>query len=539
MLRPGPMLAAAALLCGGLRDPRLFALGGAAAWLLVLRAGTPLGPARAWLPWLGWAGLSALLCAQPLAALPSLSRWAAALAFASLAAAWSAEERAQWLRALGVCAVILLGAALWTGRHESWTYGPTMTGLLPPYYNYTAFVLAGCAAGGAALAMHPRSGRGMIAAGAAAAALGLVFALIAHSRGALLGIAAGGAVWTIRRWGARGAAAVLVAGGLAAAFVGPVLLDKSGRRFGEARPLIWRAAAEIASERPWLGEGPGSFSVGFRRHPVEASGGAARWGLYTEYAHSEPLQAAAETGWAGLGLWLLGLFAGLSGLARRASAEPAREAAAAGAAAMLVQVLLDNMLQIPGLAFLFLGAAAVADDRPVRAVRWPAWAAFAGCVLALTAWMPRTLGAGSPERAAALFPAEAERHEERAYALEAAGRPAEAAWARAAELSPFNGIYPFRLARLAAARGDWAAAEERARRAVINEPGFVAAHLLRAEALARLKRPVEALSALASARAATARMPGLKDKVTAHYDEGIFSFEPEAFDRVEKLLRAR
>ena len=67
-------LLAAALLLGGLRDPRLAALGEAAVFALVWLERPPLGPAGPWLPWLGWAFLSALLSPQPLAALPFLAR---------------------------------------------------------------------------------------------------------------------------------------------------------------------------------------------------------------------------------------------------------------------------------------------------------------------------------------------------------------------------------------------------------------------------------------------------------------------------------
>ncbi|PIR18618.1 MAG: hypothetical protein COV48_06490 [Elusimicrobia bacterium CG11_big_fil_rev_8_21_14_0_20_64_6] len=63
------------LALGGLRDPRLFAVAGAALWAAVWLERPALGPAAAWLPWLGWALLSTLASPQPLAGLPVLARW--------------------------------------------------------------------------------------------------------------------------------------------------------------------------------------------------------------------------------------------------------------------------------------------------------------------------------------------------------------------------------------------------------------------------------------------------------------------------------
>ncbi|MDE2490769.1 MAG: hypothetical protein KGM24_07965, partial [Elusimicrobia bacterium] len=137
------LLLAASLLLGGLRDPRLAAGGEAAVFGLLWLERPPLGPAAAWLPWLGLALLSTLASAEPLAGAPVLARWAAALGFFSLAAAWTAEERADWLKALlAVCAVLAAAALA--------TFGDQMRGLIPPNHNYTAFALSAGAAAGAA-----------------------------------------------------------------------------------------------------------------------------------------------------------------------------------------------------------------------------------------------------------------------------------------------------------------------------------------------------------------------------------------------------
>ncbi|MBI2387676.1 MAG: O-antigen ligase family protein [Elusimicrobia bacterium] len=530
------------LALGGLRDPRLFALAGAAAWAAVWLERPALGPAAAWLPWLGWAALSTAASAQPLAGLPALARWSVVLACASLAAAWKPKEREGWLRSFLLVAAALAVAALVTGgRHH---FRNEMTGLMPPYYNYTAFALSAAAAAAAAWILHPRGARGTDAKAAAALfALAVICLFLARSRGAWLGLGAASSVWAVRRFGARAAAVIAVAAALfAGAFAGGFLpasiqeiLLKRYRLHAEVRPGLWRAAAGIAADAPWLGTGPGSFGAGFRRRPVEFADGAARWGMNSDHAHSEPLQAAAETGWAGLALWLLGAGAALRALLKRSGEEPVREAAAAAAAAMTAQLAIDNMLHIPALAALWLCALALAAP-PVAAKGrpWPALAILAGAALAAVSWMPRTFAASSPARAAAVFPSDPGPREDLAYAAMSAGRAGEAEthWAAAQSLAPFNAVYPWRRAQIAGALGLWDRAEGLAARAVELEPGFLSARRLRAEALARLGRAPEARVELAEALRRSA-VPG--PEPASGYETAIRSFSRPDFDRVSAL----
>lgn len=532
------------LALGGLRDPRLFALAGAAAWSAVWLERPALGPAAAWLPWLGWALLSTLASSQPLAGLPVIARWSAVLACASLAAAWKPKERKDWLRALLLVAAALAAAALITGAANG-EFRNAMTGLIPPYYNYTAFVLAAAAAAAAAWILHPRGPRGFEAnAAAAVIALAALCLVLARSRGAWLGLGAASALWSARRFGPRALAAAAVAaalfggalaGGLLPGSIEDVLFKKY-RVHAEVRPRLWRAAVGIVSESPWLGTGPGSFSVGFRRRPVPLVDGAARWGMSTDYAHSEPLQAAAETGWAGLALWLLGAGAALRALFGRAGDDPIAEAAAAAAAAMTAQLAIDNMLQIPALAVLWLTALTLAAAPHAAKHRfWPRAAVLAGAALALVSWIPRAIAASSATRAAAMFPAEPGPREDLAYAAMAAGKvpEADAHWAAAQRLEPFNAIHPWRRAQIAGALGRWDGAELLAARAIELEPGFMSARLLRAEALVRLGRIPEARAALdeflrvRAGRAITGRYSG--------YEKTVFLFERRDYDRVAAL----
>ena len=391
--------------------------------------------------------------------------------------------------------------------------------------------------------MHPRGARDLEAkAAAAVCVLAVAALLLARSRGAWLGLGAAAALWSIRRRGPRAAAAVAVAGVLlGGALFGGLLPEsveniafKKYRLHAEARPRLWRAAAGVASDHPWLGTGPGSFAVGFRLRPVAFEDGAARWAMSTDYAHSEPLQAAAETGWAGLALWLLGAGAALSALLRGADEDPVREAGAAAAAAMTAQLAIDNMLQIPALAALWLCALALARA-PAAGRPWPRAAALAGAVLAASSWIPATLAAGSPDRAAALFPAEPGPQEDLAYAAMAAGKAAEAdaRWTKAQALQPFNAIYPWRRAQIAGALGRWDRAELLAARAIELEPGFLNARLLRAEALVRLGRVPDARAELDEVLKTLAGRPDIVQH--SGYERTVFGFDRRDYDRVAAL----
>ena len=495
---------AAAVLAGGLRAPLLGAVGAAAAAILAA-AESPLilGPAVWWLPWLGWAALSCAFSAQPWAGLPVLARWSAFAVFLALAAGWDERARRLWLTGFCVGAAILAAAALATGAGVG--FGSTMTGLLPPYYNYTAFVLAAVAAAAAAWALSPEASKATKV-WLWILVIGLTTCLLlARSRGGLLGLCAAAAWLAWRRGGTKVLVSLIAAVAVSIALAPEAWKDaafKRTRSFGEARPAIWRAAVGLAAGSPWLGEGPGNFSVGFLRRPARSADGAANWGLWTPYAHSEPLQAAAETGCAGLALWLLGFGATVIGALRGARGRlgAAEIAARAALIAVLPQILMDNMLQLPGLAFLY--AALLAVSRPASPARGsielPRVSAAALAVFALVSAVPGFLAAPAEagaelkermtraERAVRIFPMDAYRREDWAQTLEEAGLRQEALeqWRAAERLAPFNAIYPWRRARLTTA----AEAETRLRRALELEPGFLTArvdHVLVLRALGR------------------------------------------------------
>jgi|CXWL01.1.fsa_nt_gi O-antigen ligase len=496
-------LLSASILAGGLRHPLLGALGAAAAaGLAAYEAPLALGPAIWWLPWIGWAGFSCFESAQPWAGLPVIARWSAFAIFLALAAKWDERARRLWLA--GTCALgaVLAAAAVATGAGVG--FGSTMTGLLPPYYNYTAFVLAAAAAAAAswALSAEPPKGLGRTALWTLVIGL-IVCLLLARSRGGLIGLSAAAGWLTWRRGGMKVLLVVIAAVVVAAALAPAAWKDaafKRTRSFAEARPKLWLAAGDLATGSPWFGEGPGNFSVGFLRQPVRSTGGAANWGLWTPYAHSEPLQAAAETGLVGLALWLLGFGATLfEAFGARADRDAAQVAARAALIAVLPQLLMDNMLQVPGLAFFC--ASLLAVSRPpssARGISWTRAPALALAAFALAAAAPGLLAAPAAAgadlderliragRAVRIFPTDAYRREDLAQTLEEAGRGPEALqqWSAASGLAPFNAIYPWRSARLSPA----AAAEPLLRRTLELEPGFISArvdHVLVLRALGR------------------------------------------------------
>ena len=124
-----------------------------------------------------------------------------------------------------------------------------------------------------------------------------------------------------------------------------------GARFG-----YWSAAVKTAAEEPFLGSGPGTFQVAYKRHrPPEAEP--------TRLTHNDYLQQANDSGVPGF-LMYLAFFGGATWvLARRRMAEPVHVAMRLGLLAWVLQGVVEFGLYIPALA-------------------WPAWLML-GWLLAL------------------------------------------------------------------------------------------------------------------------------------------------------------
>jgi O-antigen ligase len=166
--------------------------------------------------------------------------------------------------------------------------------------------------------------------GGATRRLLLLFAAIAaavgvsltQSRGAIIGMAAGGLSITLmllmmvqRAYPhllVRAMLGILLGGGLLALLLGAVMSGQLQQRFGDGpgpegdpRALIWRSALAQHAEHPWLGAGARMFYEGcIRLRPADAPS----WMRDAQFAHNDWLQALADYGWAGLAL-VVALFA--------------------------------------------------------------------------------------------------------------------------------------------------------------------------------------------------------------------------------------
>ncbi len=115
-----------------------------------------------------------------------------------------------------------------------------------------------------------------------------------HSRGALLALASVFTLYLVfRRSFLKKIIALFIA-----LCVGIAIHHMNGFSLGE-RYMWWQAAVAMIRERPWTGFGPGLFGYAYPAFHVP---GTAHFG--STFAHSYPLQLAAETGIVFCALWL-------------------------------------------------------------------------------------------------------------------------------------------------------------------------------------------------------------------------------------------
>lgn len=540
----------AAALAGGLREPAWAAGGLLALWTLAALAPSrpKVSAAGPWLAWACWLALAAAASPEPLVSAPAVARAVCAALVFAFARLLSEADAELWvvglaatglLAALGACAS---GALVYSRGAALSELGPAMTGFLPPYYNYSAFVEAAAAAAAFACAIAPGSSSAARRSWGAAAALAAAPLLLAHSRGGQLAFIAGAAVVLARAGGRRG---WLVLGVLGLAF-GATVAGKLGSA-AQQRPRLWRAAVQVAADRPVLGEGPERFEAGFSRHNFPSGLSVGRYQMTTPRAHSEPLEAAATAGFPGAVLFLAAVLWPLALALRRPRASAAREAALAAAAAMTAQLCVDNMLHLPGLALLYasaLGAAAPLKPGPAPALTARARLAFGAAALAcLAAFVPaaalsegrKRLDAGlsAPARerlareALRLSPRAAPWHEALGESLLEQGRVEDAApeLALALELRPFRPFPAYDLAAARARQGRWEEARELCERALAAEPDFLNARLLRARALLALGRKGEARAELAEARRRRDALSASAPVLLTAYDRALVAWD--------------
>jgi tetratricopeptide (TPR) repeat protein len=457
---------------------------------------------------------------------------------------------------LAICAVLLNGPDY-----------PYM-GVLPPYYNYTCFVEAAafCAALAAFLRKDgPRGLRRWLL--GAAAATALLEVSWAHSRGALVSAAVGTGLFAFRhvprRWLRPAAFAIFfaLAGGLALTTWAKIDYAKAFKR-----PQIWQAAVRCALDHPVLGVGPGQFANAFQKHNFPAGYGVGNFRARAEHAHSEVMEALAEFGVPGLCFLLAAVWV----LLRPPSPESStwtREAGLAAFAGMSCQCLIDNMLQLPALGLLYFSALAVArapapsgPEGPQSPAALPVWRSLAAAalLLAVVAWVPGRLvqdwqaAAGrtaDPERRLALLlravrvaPADPYLRES-LYGAWLAQKPPRADEAleqmsQAERLSPFNAVYPVAQAGLRRNAGEWPQVLALASRAVVLEPDYLQARLLRAEALLELGRRDEARGELSEVDCRKAAL-GTRLNSGSGYDAFIMGFDRTRYEGLVRRAAVR
>jgi O-antigen ligase/Flp pilus assembly protein TadD len=183
------------------------------------------------------------------------------------------------------------------GLEGNTNYSGTLAGmLLPPA---AAFSFARAAPWKRALA------------GGGAAALAALL-VVSESRAGLAGAAVGGLVTAFAFAARRVSRAALAAGAALVVLTAAPVLLQFGKHFSagrletlRARAEIWKGAAGLVGDRPWLGAGAGNFAV---RYPLYRSEAEFRFHQSVagtgfkevEDAHSSWVQAAAEGGVPGL-----------------------------------------------------------------------------------------------------------------------------------------------------------------------------------------------------------------------------------------------
>ena len=138
----------------------------------------------------------------------------------------------------------------------------------------------------------------------------------------------------------------------------------------ESRGRIGWGAWQVATDRPWLGVGPGNFRYAYTRYRAEQvdSTATALTHSLVEYAHNDYLHIASERGFVALGLYLLLLRSVLWGARahRDPHRDPHRLALIAAVSALLLHGLLDgNATIIPAntlLLWFCLGALAAPEQ---------------------------------------------------------------------------------------------------------------------------------------------------------------------------------
>ena len=249
-------------------------------------------------------------------------RWVVAVAFLALARPYATMPGATRNLAIALSVLALAAAITAVGQVAS-DVGPASferSGLTRafgafgepnPFGAFAVLVTLPCLA----RLVRPRVWRGDFPAWLAAVGglAGIGAIALSQSRGAFLGLAAGGVILALTGWAAKGfphrraAITVAAAGAAILAIIAAVLFEDTGRGVDvtsanwaeRERRAHWGAAARMVVDHPVLGIGAGGFDEHFRGDTTEW-----RFRISQGHAHNAYLQVAAETGVIGLAAYL-------------------------------------------------------------------------------------------------------------------------------------------------------------------------------------------------------------------------------------------
>ncbi len=176
----------------------------------------------------------------------------------------------------------------------------------------------------------------------------------------------------------------------AAVIVAVLLLVFLGQGKSESyqnRKLLWASAIGMSASNPWTGVGAGNYlilSPGYQAMEIKKGGYPDFVKVHDEaYAHNDYLQVLAETGWAGLLLFIAAVFYPFYSFFRSPKKTAGTITAAAAAAGMAVFAAFNFPFEIPFIAALYFLCALIMTSDAERDFNqdWPLRAA-AGVVLA-------------------------------------------------------------------------------------------------------------------------------------------------------------
>jgi len=211
------------------------------------------------------------------------------------------------------------------------------------------------------------------------------------SRGAILGLLAGGCTLLALAWSSlnRTWRRALIGGGMLLVLLptaGVAIRLRQPDTFRYQRVSIWRASLRIAMDQPWLGSGPRQFPYTARTYQFADGDGPLQYDRGFRSTHSDWFRVPCELGWPGaFAVAAVVASVGFELFRRRKTLTPTECGAVAALTGLGIQAGVENLSARPAV---YLLAAALLGPlvarRDDRFVPWPSAArALAGAALIL------------------------------------------------------------------------------------------------------------------------------------------------------------